>query len=296
MKEGQNPMDEKAIRTFCSVSFTDECNLACPWCIRGEGLKARKPLPLWTDEVREAFFRHVAEQPYRSYGIFGGESLLYPEETLAVIRRIRSLAGSEAGITVYTNGTQLTPALAKALNELGAGVVLSVNFQGYKGLDTFFSHARDAEHLMRAVLSLRRLSLRVVTLRGRPFAAECAALHALFRCDVCWSPDYLTLADWDEGDFSRLDAELTLLDRLAPEHGWFSPNLCGRSFCDCRERSRSFRPDGVWAASAFSSENAIYGCAAARDAFGEKNYNRFVVTALNHDRRTDPRRNFHGTC
>lgn len=260
------------------------CNMACPWCIalRDRERDKRRPVALWTEEVREAFFQHISTVPYKGFAFLGGEPLLFPEELLGALRRIRQEISKDKPLAVYTNASLLTPALAEEFNVLGVQIVLSVNYVGPKGLDNLIAHAPYGAELVNIIRSVKQRSLRVVFLRKAPFALEAILLHAIFDCMVSVRPDFTTLGEWDDSDIAHVERELALMDRIAPEHGFVSMQLIGTERCDCREAPDTLYGDGVRRPSVFSSPHCIYGCAAARDRMGDVLFNRYIVTVMNH--------------
>lgn len=274
------------MRKTLAISFTDICNMHCPWCIADVIQRNRPAIRLWTDVVKERLFEHLHRVPYDMYAVLGGEPTLFPDELLTLLLRIRAEINPQAAFTLFTNGTGMTPHLADALNRFDCGVILSVNFEGPKGLEALLAHGPDVHGPSHAVANLRRvrrLNLRPVFRRKQPFAVEAVVLHAVLGGQVVSCPDYTTMKDWNEGDIAHIVSELSLLERLAPDHrDWHSMTMVASSRCDCSQVQTSFYPDGQLvggsngAAGTTPRPGRLYGCVRARDEMGEVLYNRYV--------------------
>lgn len=103
--------------------LSDRCDLACDYCFLS--LNEGKATVLSEKDAALAVNRHLANHAGRArVTILGGEPLLHPELALSIARRAR--AGG-AKVTVVSNGTHATPALASELASLGAELAISID-------------------------------------------------------------------------------------------------------------------------------------------------------------------------
>lgn len=106
-----------------TLSMTSDCDLACPYCVINT-TQGRGGMPL---HVQQALLRWWEKQLVGretcSFEWMGGEPLLYPETLISLGKQLLERAAF-AGVrcvhqTLITNGTNLTPALAPRLKDLG---------------------------------------------------------------------------------------------------------------------------------------------------------------------------------
>jgi sulfatase maturation enzyme AslB (radical SAM superfamily) len=90
------------------ISWT--CNLACPYCCN--------EIPAVRQGIRAASFRDLDFAPYSVVCVSGGEPLLFPTLLRDVCRRAKGKF-----VVLYTNGTRLTPELARDLQDWGVQAV-----------------------------------------------------------------------------------------------------------------------------------------------------------------------------
>ena len=105
------------------VFLSDRCDLACDYCFLS--LNEGKPVVLSEANAALAVDAHLARDNEKArVTILGGEPLLHPELALSIARRARK---GGAKVTVVSNGTHASPALAKELAALGAELAISVD-------------------------------------------------------------------------------------------------------------------------------------------------------------------------
>lgn len=103
--------------------LSDRCDMACDYCFLA--LNQGKPTVLTEKHAALAVDEHLKRDGVRArVTILGGEPLLHPELALTIARRAR--AGG-AKVTVVTNGTHASPAIADKLRALGAELAVSVD-------------------------------------------------------------------------------------------------------------------------------------------------------------------------
>jgi len=133
------------------IEFNLSCNYRCQYCYVGQN-NTNGNKELSEQEIRDVILQ-AKELGARKIVILGGEPMIYPRirEMLTFIR--------EQGLTaeLFTNGTNITPDMARLLHDLGVQVVLKMNsFEesiqdelaglkgAYKIIQTAFKNLRDA--------------------------------------------------------------------------------------------------------------------------------------------------------
>ncbi len=102
------------------IEFSLRCNFHCQYCYVGQnGGSAQELSP---GEIRTTILQAKALGA-RKIIVLGGEPMIYPQvmDLLAFIR------GEGLAAEMFTNGTNVTPAAARRLHELGVQVVLKMN-------------------------------------------------------------------------------------------------------------------------------------------------------------------------
>ena len=102
------------------MEFNQNCNFHCVYCYAADN--ALRPAELNTEEFLD-LIGQAHELGARKIIILGGEPLLYPN-LLEMIRFIRGL-GME--VELFTNGSMMTPELARQFFELRVRLVLKMN-------------------------------------------------------------------------------------------------------------------------------------------------------------------------
>ena len=114
----------------------EQCNLACPYCIKDKLMDLRPDRPqarIAVDTARRAIdaFLAVAERgPHADLGLQfrGGEALLNAEVVLDATRYMRARwTRGDVVVSMVSNATLVTEALARALAELGVTVEVSID-------------------------------------------------------------------------------------------------------------------------------------------------------------------------
>jgi len=103
------------------LELSRECNLRCVYCYASSGKKLHNELT--REEIAGALDQAIELGARRIIVIGGGEPLLYPG-VMDIMRGLR-----ERGIVVdlFTNGTLLTPAVARELFQMGVSPVVKLN-------------------------------------------------------------------------------------------------------------------------------------------------------------------------
>lgn len=102
------------------IEFNSICNFRCVYCYAAEN--GQRPNELTTDEFSDVI-RQAKELGARKIIVLGGEPMLYPH-ILEMLRFIRSL---DMDVELFTNGTGITPEMAKTFYAMRVRVVLKMN-------------------------------------------------------------------------------------------------------------------------------------------------------------------------
>lgn len=127
--------------TSLRISVTDKCNFRCTYCMPEEGITLKLHDDLLRYEEIVAIVREAAAMGIHKIKLTGGEPLLR-KNLIFLIREIAAIDGiTDLGMT--TNGSLLTPAMARMLKEAG---LMRVNIS-LDSLDpaTFAEITRGAE-------------------------------------------------------------------------------------------------------------------------------------------------------
>jgi radical SAM protein with 4Fe4S-binding SPASM domain len=102
------------------IEFNSICNFRCVYCYAAES--GQRPNELTEDEFRDVI-RQAKDLGARKIIVLGGEPMLYPH-ILEMLRFIRSL---DMDVELFTNGTGITPEMAKTFYAMHVRVVLKMN-------------------------------------------------------------------------------------------------------------------------------------------------------------------------
>ncbi|HTG00018.1 MAG TPA: radical SAM protein [Nitrospirota bacterium] len=102
------------------IEFNSICNFRCVYCYAAEN--GQRPNELSVDEFRDVI-RQAKDLGARKIIVLGGEPMLYPH-ILDMLRFIRSL---DMEVELFTNGTGVTPEMAKTFYAMRVRVVLKMN-------------------------------------------------------------------------------------------------------------------------------------------------------------------------
>ncbi len=131
------------------IEFNQACNLRCIYCYALDTPVDRNELTV--DEFKDVI-RQAGEMGARKIIILGGEPLLYPH-LLEMIRYIRGL-GME--IELFTNGTRVTPEMAKILYDHDVRVVLKMNTFDEALQDTLSGSQGSYKLIQQALKNLKK--------------------------------------------------------------------------------------------------------------------------------------------
>lgn len=155
-----------------AVNVTRRCNLACGFCYARRRAPHDSPAEITGGEIRR-FLRDVRPLTARrcSLVLLGGEPFLEPEKLLAAAAEARRLG---LAAIVSTNGTRVTPELARRIRRTRLQVQVSVDAADRAGHD----HIRGEGTFDRAVEGVRRL------VRGRVHTVMSMVCHERNAADL----------------------------------------------------------------------------------------------------------------
>ena len=103
------------------LELSRECNLRCVYCYASSGKALHNELT--REEIASALDQAIALGARRIIVIGGGEPLLYP----GVMDIMRGLRARGIAVDLFTNGTLITPAVARELFQMGVSPVVKLN-------------------------------------------------------------------------------------------------------------------------------------------------------------------------
>jgi radical SAM protein with 4Fe4S-binding SPASM domain len=125
------------------IEFNSVCNFRCVYCYAFENNRKRNEL---TKDQFKDVITQAKDLGARKIIILGGEPMLYPH----LMEMIGFIRGLDMEIELFTNGTGITPEMARTLHELKVRVVLKMNTFDEKLQDTMsgrkgaYAQIRDA--------------------------------------------------------------------------------------------------------------------------------------------------------
>lgn len=131
------------------IEFNSVCNFRCVYCYASEN--GRRQSELSVTEFRDVITQSK-ELGARKIIILGGEPMLYPH-ILDMLEFIRNLG---MDVELFTNGTGITPEIAKVLYDRRVRVVLKMNTFDEKLQDTLSGRKGAYTQIHDAFGNLRR--------------------------------------------------------------------------------------------------------------------------------------------
>lgn len=223
-----------------AIELTYDCNYRCPWCDEANHVGTRRgPMP---PTLLEKLMLHIKEHPYKSYGLQGGEPLIYPKHMFEIIDIIRGIQ-PDAEFVVFTNGALLTDALVGQLNRRNVIGCISLETSGYKDISRLIANAAEPGRVLHNIRNLRNKSFRLIAtrkkLKDETLAAELLLLHSLFPADeLVVSLDYTDMPNYTPEDIELYAKQLRKLSEAAPDAAmWYVPMQGFSDHCELvRER------------------------------------------------------------
>jgi radical SAM protein with 4Fe4S-binding SPASM domain len=131
------------------IEFNSICNFRCVYCYAAEN--GQRPNELSVEEFRDVI-RQARELGARKIIVLGGEPMLYPH-ILEMLRFIRSLG---MDVELFTNGTGITPEMAKTFYAMRVRVVLKMNTFDETTQDKLSGRKGAYKHIHSAFDNLRQ--------------------------------------------------------------------------------------------------------------------------------------------
>ncbi len=124
------------------IEFNRNCNFNCVYCYVQNNSGGRDEMTM--DESRDVI-KQAGKLGVRKIIILGGEPMLYPH----IMEMIRFIKDQGMDIELFTNGTGITPSVAKELSEHGVVVALKMNTTDEKQQD-LLSNRKGAYNLIQS--------------------------------------------------------------------------------------------------------------------------------------------------
>lgn len=232
-----------------TVELTHRCNEKCPHCFVGcplpGGITDELSTREWLDALAQARDLGVV-----NLSVSGGE-IFTRRDALDILRGARALALS---VTVFTNGTLITPALAHELSDLFLETVrISLysdrpdqhdRFTGIRG-----SHVRTVAAIQALVSRGNRVVINcVITRDNYPRIARIRRFAESLGCAVLFDPKIIPRIDGDDTPLSlQVDEEefYAILSHNEDKRTQSPANLRPRTYpCSAGRTSAFIAPDG----------------------------------------------------
>ena len=203
-----------------SIEFTYDCNYHCPWCIKSDDLNTKhgalSPIEF------EKIMHYIISEDIESVCFCGAEPLYHPDFLLNAISEIRKTI-PRIRITIATNGTGITKNITDYFNTENINVFLSVEANGYKGLEMLVENAVEPYQVIENMRNLKHLEIRSVRPEMTNFAVNSLLLHNIFPlAQIQVTPDRNKLALYTLSDIKLLNNELEYLYSLDNTiNNWF---------------------------------------------------------------------------
>ena len=131
------------------IEFNSVCNFRCLYCYASEN--GRRLNELNTEQFRDVITQ-AKELGARKIIVLGGEPMLYPY-VLEMLQFIRDL---DMDVELFTNGTGITPEMARTLYDLAVRVVLKMNTFDEKLQDTLSGREGAYHQIQQAFNNLKQ--------------------------------------------------------------------------------------------------------------------------------------------
>lgn len=152
--------DKYQPKHFC-IELTQSCNLRCKYCFRSFENIIKKPISKdMVEKICSYIIRYCKQHKISTIVLqpWGGEPLLCIDQ-IVLIRKIFSNSEINADICIETNGTLITPELAKIIHE--NDIKIGISLDGYKRIHDFqrlYSDDRPTfEDIMKGIENLNNV-------------------------------------------------------------------------------------------------------------------------------------------
>ncbi len=131
------------------IEFNSVCNFRCVYCYAYQNGKPRNEL---TKDQFKDVITQAKELGAKKIIVLGGEPMLYPH----LMEMVRFIRGLDMDIELFTNGTGMTPEMARAMFDLKVRVVLKMNTFDEKLQDTMSGRKGAYTQIQDAFTNLRK--------------------------------------------------------------------------------------------------------------------------------------------
>lgn len=131
------------------IEFNSVCNFRCLYCYAAENGSRRNELT--TDQFRDVIAQ-AKELGARKIIVLGGEPMLYPQ----ILEMLQFIRGLDMDVELFTNGTGITPEMARTLYDLAVRVVLKMNTFDEKLQDTLSGREGAYHQIQQAFSNLKQ--------------------------------------------------------------------------------------------------------------------------------------------
>ena len=131
------------------IEFNSICNFRCVYCYAAENGQRRNEL---TVEQFQDVITQAKELGARKIIVLGGEPMLYP----SILDMLRFMRGLDMDVELFTNGSGITPEMARTLYDMRVRVVLKMNTFDEKLQDTLSGRKGAYDQIRRAFDNLKQ--------------------------------------------------------------------------------------------------------------------------------------------
>ena len=199
------------------IEFGLQCNFQCQYCYVGQGGNPVKELT--ADEIRRVILEAKALGARKIIAL-GGEPMIYPD----ILAMLEFMRAEGLSVEVFTNGTNITPEVARRLYDLGVQVVLKMN--------SFKESVQDELAGMKGAYQIIQTAFRNLSAAGFPSEGHPLAVSSIL-CNQNL-PEIVTMWQWlrdrqitpyfeimtpqgNAQDNNHLEVELPVLQKLFVE-------------------------------------------------------------------------------
>jgi len=151
--EFSNELVAEAVRNgkllSMEIEFNSICNFRCVYCYAAENGQRRNEL---TVEQFQDVITQAKELGARKIIVLGGEPMLYP----SILDMLRFMRGLDMDVELFTNGSGITPEMARTLYDMRVRVVLKMNTFDEKLQDTLSGRKGAYDQIRRAFDNLKQ--------------------------------------------------------------------------------------------------------------------------------------------
>jgi len=154
----------KKTRSRKQISFwihlTDDCNLACSYCYvtKGKKMITEDVISEFTQNLVDFCVKYQVQEVYLKFA--GGEPLMAYSRMLDFVNNVKNKLNPlriKVGCGVLTNGTLVTPEIARSLAEEGFNVSVSLDGIGsYNSIRSFTNGINSFDEVVKGIINLQK--------------------------------------------------------------------------------------------------------------------------------------------